>query len=188
MTESLPPTTPAAPTAGAGDKAPVSTGPKPLGASPMGARPGGRPSFGGPRSGPGGPRSGPGGRPTGPGGRGRRPPPRRKVCRFCVDKIDDINYKDVRLLAAFISERGKIVPRRISGVCAPHQRRLSDSIKQARNIALLPFAGSPTAPLAPTPGYPATGREYLMREPREPREPRAPREPRGAAPAPPPPS
>jgi small subunit ribosomal protein S18 len=65
---------------------------------------------------------------------------RKKVCRFCVDKIDDINYKDVRLLNAFISERGKIVPRRISGVCAAHQRRLSDAIKQARNIALVPFA------------------------------------------------
>lgn len=66
---------------------------------------------------------------------------RKKLCRFCVDKIDDINYKDVRLLGAFISERGKITPRRISGVCAPHQRRLSEAIKQARNIALLPFAG-----------------------------------------------
>ncbi len=67
---------------------------------------------------------------------------RKKMCRFCVDKIDDINYKDVKLLMAFISERGKIVPRRISGVCTPHQRRLSDAIKQARNIALLPFATS----------------------------------------------
>jgi small subunit ribosomal protein S18 len=66
---------------------------------------------------------------------------RKKICRFCVEKIDDINYKDMRLLNAFISERGKITPRRISGVCAPHQRSLSESIKQARNIALLPFAG-----------------------------------------------
>ncbi len=65
---------------------------------------------------------------------------RKKVCRFCVEKIDDINYKDTRLLNAFISERGKIVPRRISGVCAPHQRRLSEAIKQARSIALIPFA------------------------------------------------
>src|SRR6266403_2042201 len=65
---------------------------------------------------------------------------RKKVCRFCVEKIDDINYKDTRLLNAFISERGKIVPRRISGVCAPHQRRLSEASKQARNIALIPFA------------------------------------------------
>ena len=52
---------------------------------------------------------------------------RKKVCRFCVEKIDDINYKDVRLLLSFIAERGKITPRRISGVCAPHQRRLSGS-------------------------------------------------------------
>jgi small subunit ribosomal protein S18 len=65
---------------------------------------------------------------------------RKKVCRFCVDKVDDINYKDVRLLSSFISERGKITPRRISGVCTPHQKRLSEAIKQARNIALVPFA------------------------------------------------
>ena len=67
---------------------------------------------------------------------------RKKMCRFCVDKIDDINYKDVRMLQAFIAEKGKIVPRRISGVCAPHQRRLTDAILKARNIALLPFAAS----------------------------------------------
>jgi len=65
---------------------------------------------------------------------------RKKVCRFCVDKVDDINYKDSKLLSSFISERGKITPRRISGVCTPHQKRLSEAIKQARNIALLPFA------------------------------------------------
>jgi small subunit ribosomal protein S18 len=67
---------------------------------------------------------------------------RKKVCRFCVEKIDDINYKDVKLLGNFISERGKITPRRISGVCTPHQKRLSEAIKQARNIALLPFAAA----------------------------------------------
>jgi small subunit ribosomal protein S18 len=65
---------------------------------------------------------------------------RKKVCRFCVDKVDDINYKDSKLLISFISERGKITPRRISGVCTPHQKRLSEAIKQARNIALVPFA------------------------------------------------
>jgi small subunit ribosomal protein S18 len=65
---------------------------------------------------------------------------RKKVCRFCVDKVDDINYKDSKVLSSFISERGKITPRRISGVCTPHQKRLSEAIKQARNIALLPFA------------------------------------------------
>jgi small subunit ribosomal protein S18 len=65
---------------------------------------------------------------------------RKKVCRFCVDKVDDINYKDARLLNSFISERGKITPRRISGVCTPHQKRLSEAIKQARNIALVAFS------------------------------------------------
>ena len=67
---------------------------------------------------------------------------RRKMCRFCVEKIDHIDYKDVRLLNAFISERGRITPRRITGVCTPHQRRLSEAVKQARNIALLPFASA----------------------------------------------
>ena len=67
---------------------------------------------------------------------------RKKVCRFCVEKIDDINYKDMNLLHGFVAERGKIDPRRISGVCAPHQRRVTDAIKKARNIALLPFASS----------------------------------------------
>lgn len=92
----------------------------------------------GPASGPGaGPRQG--GRPGGPGGRGKffR---RKKVCKFCTEKIDNINYKDVRLLSQFVAESGKIVPRRLTGVCTPHQRRLSEAIKQARNIALLPFA------------------------------------------------
>ena len=64
---------------------------------------------------------------------------RKKVCRFCVEKVDDINYKEVKMLKAFITERGKIVPRRLSGVCAPHQKRLAEAIKQARNICLLPF-------------------------------------------------
>src|SRR5215210_742791 len=67
---------------------------------------------------------------------------RKKLCRFCVEKIDDINYKEVRMLNAFMSERGKITPRRISGVCAPHQKRLAEAIKQARNIALMPFASA----------------------------------------------
>lgn len=77
-----------------------------------------------------------------PGGRegGRKFFRRKKVCKFCTDKIDNINYKDVRLLSQFVAESGKIVPRRLTGVCTPHQRRLSEAIKQARNIALLPFA------------------------------------------------
>jgi small subunit ribosomal protein S18 len=66
---------------------------------------------------------------------------RKKVCKFCVEKIEAVNYKDVRLLAQFVAESGKITPRRLTGVCTPHQRRLSRAIKQARNIALLPFAG-----------------------------------------------
>src|SRR5258707_6231664 len=79
----------------------------------------------------------------GPGGRegGRKFFRRKKVCKFCVEKIDDINYKDVRLLQQFVAERGKIVPRRLTGVCTPHQRRLSAAIQRARNIALLPLAG-----------------------------------------------
>lgn len=80
----------------------------------------------------------------GPGGPGRDGGRkffrRKKVCKFCVEKIDDINYKEVRLLQQFVAERGKIVPRRLTGVCTPHQRRLTEAIKRARNIALLPFA------------------------------------------------
>ena len=64
---------------------------------------------------------------------------RRKVCKFCVDKIDDINYKDVKLLAPFVPERAKILPRRISGTCAMHQRKLQTAIKRARQIALIPY-------------------------------------------------
>ncbi len=64
---------------------------------------------------------------------------RKKVCRFCVEKVDYIDYKDFKGLGNFITERGKIVPRRLSGVCAPHQKRLCEAIKQARSIALLPF-------------------------------------------------
>ena len=89
--------------------------------------------------GPRGPR--PGGGPGGPREGGRKYFRRKKVCKFCVEKIESINYKDVRMLAQFVAESGKIVPRRLTGVCTPHQRRLSSAIKQARNIALLPFAG-----------------------------------------------
>jgi small subunit ribosomal protein S18 len=114
-------TTAAAPEAPAAPSAPAA---RPYGRGPGGRRPGG-----------------PGGR---PGGRGEGGPRkffrRKKVCKFCVEKIDSINYKDVRLLQQFVAERGKIVPRRLTGVCTPHQRRLTAAIKQARNIALLPFA------------------------------------------------
>lgn len=86
----------------------------------------------------GGPRSG--GRPAGGREGGRKFFRRKKVCKFCTEKIDNINYKDVRLLSQFVAESGKIVPRRLTGVCTPHQRRVTEAIKQARNIALLPFA------------------------------------------------
>src|SRR5436305_2036934 len=98
-----------------------------------------------PYAGPGGPRpprpagsGGPGGPGGGPGG--RKFFRRKKVCKFCTEKIDAISYRDVRLLQGFVAERGKIVPRRLTGVCTRHQRRLSLAIKQSRNIALLPFA------------------------------------------------
>jgi len=65
---------------------------------------------------------------------------RRKVCKFCADKIDYVDYKDVKLLSSFVPERGKVLPRRMFGTCAEHQRKLTLAIKRARNIALLPFA------------------------------------------------
>jgi len=65
---------------------------------------------------------------------------RRKVCKFCTEKIDVIDYKDVRLVSEFVAERGKILPRRLTGTCSTHQRALTEAIKRARNIALLPFA------------------------------------------------
>ncbi len=65
---------------------------------------------------------------------------RRKVCKFCEEAIDVIDYKDARLVGGFISERGKILPRRLTGTCSTHQRSLSLAIKRARNIALLPFS------------------------------------------------
>jgi len=104
-------------------------------ARPEGGRPerSGGPRFGGrPGGGPGGPRE---------GGGGRKFFRRKKVCKFCTERIEDINYKDYRLLGQFVAENGKIVPRRLTGVCSPHQHRLATAIKQARNIALLPFAG-----------------------------------------------
>lgn len=70
--------------------------------------------------------------------RGRRP--RRRICAFCVDKVDHIDYKDVFKLRKYITERGKILPRRISGNCAKHQRQVTLAIKRARHIALLPYS------------------------------------------------
>ncbi|HEY7913694.1 MAG TPA: 30S ribosomal protein S18 [Blastocatellia bacterium] len=73
-------------------------------------------------------------------GGGRRFVRARKSCKFCADRVDYIDYKDGRLLSSYIPERGKILPRRISGTCAPHQRMLASAIKRARNAAILPFA------------------------------------------------
>jgi small subunit ribosomal protein S18 len=73
----------------------------------------------------------------------RRPTPRRKVCRFCADKNLSVDYRDPNTLKFFLTERGKIIPRRISGNCAHHQRQISAAIKRARQIALVPYS-SPT--------------------------------------------
>ncbi len=67
---------------------------------------------------------------------------RRKVCKFCADTTMEINYKEIRTLKYFISERGKIIPRRITGTCSKHQRSLTRAIKRARTIALLPYVGN----------------------------------------------
>ncbi|MGH7262534.1 MAG: 30S ribosomal protein S18 [Candidatus Rokuibacteriota bacterium] len=66
---------------------------------------------------------------------------RRKVCKFCMDKVDMVDYKDMRRLRNFVTDRGKIIPRRISGSCARHQRQLTRAIRRARTMALLPYAG-----------------------------------------------
>src|SRR6266700_1939447 len=104
---------------------------------------------------------GPGG--AGPGGPGGRPRGKRqyfrkkKVCKFCVEKMDFIDYKRADILSQFVQERGKILPRRMTGVCSRHQRWLGVAIKRARNIALLPFAGSASGTQAPrvvVPGAP----------------------------------
>ena len=104
-----------------------------------GDRPGGGRGPGGP-GGPGG-RGGPGGGRGGPrrGGGGGRFGGRRKVCGFCVDKIGEVDYKDTPRLRRYVSERGKIEPRRKLGTCARHQRSLTVAIKRARHVALLPF-------------------------------------------------
>jgi small subunit ribosomal protein S18 len=90
-------------------------------------------------------RSGPGSGPGGGGGAGQQGGKkkffyrRKRVCKFCVEKIEYIDYKDLKMLQQFIPERGKILPRRISGTCALHQRKLQNAIKRARIAALLPF-------------------------------------------------
>jgi len=84
-------------------------------------------------------------RPRGGGGRGRGGG-RKKVCAFCVDKVDRVDYKDALKLRRYITERGKIEPRRKTGTCARHQRRLTIAIKRARHIALLPYTADHTFP------------------------------------------
>jgi len=105
--------------------------------------------HGGPRReggpGGGGPGGGPGGRPRGK----RQYFRKKKVCKFCVEKMDFIDYKRADILSQFVQERGKILPRRMTGVCARHQRWLGVAIKRARNIALLPFSGSAAGTQAP---------------------------------------
>ena len=128
-------------------------------AAPREAREGGHGGGGGGRreGGPGGGRreggpGGPGGPGGGPGGprRGKRQYFRKKkVCKFCVEKMDFIDYKRADILSQFVQERGKILPRRMTGVCSRHQRWLGEAIKRARNIALLPFAGSAAGTQAP---------------------------------------
>jgi small subunit ribosomal protein S18 len=124
--------------------------------------PGGAPRREGGHTGHGGGHGGPrreggpgGGGPGGPGGPGGRPRGKRqyfrkkKVCKFCVEKMDFIDYKRADILSQFVQERGKILPRRMTGVCARHQRWLGVAIKRARNIALMPFAGSAAGTQAP---------------------------------------
>ncbi len=116
--------------------------------APSGAprREGGSGGHGGPRreGGPGGP-GGPGSRPRGK----RQYFRKKKVCKFCVEKMDFIDYKRADILSQFVQERGKILPRRMTGVCSRHQRWLGVAIKRARNIALMPFAGSAAGTQAP---------------------------------------
>jgi small subunit ribosomal protein S18 len=94
----------------------------------------GRKSFGGGRG-----KSGSGTTQQGKDGQRRPMFRRRKVCKFCSDKIDDINYKDMKLLMPFVPERAKVLPRRISGTCALHQRKLRTAIMRARQLALIPY-------------------------------------------------
>lgn len=65
--------------------------------------------------------------------------PRKKVCNFCADKVEEIDYKDIDMLKKYVSDKGKILPRRVTGTCAKHQRKVTIAIKRARTIALLPF-------------------------------------------------
>jgi small subunit ribosomal protein S18 len=135
-------------------EAPRAEGGAPREGAPAGGQGHGHGGHSGPRregSREGGPRreGGPGGGPGGPRRGKRQYFRKKKVCKFCVEKIDLIDYKRADILSQFVQERGKILPRRMTGVCARHQRWLGVAIKRARNIALLPFAGSAAGSTAP---------------------------------------
>jgi small subunit ribosomal protein S18 len=153
---------------------------------------GGGHSGGGPGGGHGGPRREGGPGPGGPGGprRGKRQYFRKKkVCKFCVEKMDFIDYKRADILSQFVQERGKILPRRMTGVCSRHQRWLGVAIKRARNIALLPFAGSAAGTQQPRQYVPAgAAPAHATPPPPAAAAPVAPPTPPAAAPAPPEPS
>ena len=148
---------------------PPLSGPRPAGSGSPGFRPGGgRSGPGGGRSGPGGGRSGPGGGRSGPGGGARRGRPRyysrRKICGFCVDHIEYIDYKDIERFRRYVTDRWKIESRRKTGVCSKHQRALANAIKRARHLALIPFSpdhdGPPMRwPRESTPSYRGGGRD-----------------------------
>jgi len=143
-----------------GQEAPAAA-PRAEGAAPGGGHGGPSGGHGGPGGGHSGPRreggreggprreGGPGGGPGGPRRGKRQYFRKKKVCKFCVEKMDLIDYKRADILSQFVQERGKILPRRMTGVCARHQRWLGVAIKRARNIALLPFAGSAVGSTAP---------------------------------------
>jgi small subunit ribosomal protein S18 len=146
-TNSIPAAAPAAASTSEAPAGTPSTGERSGGSSFSGGERAPRPAgsgYQGQGGGQGGPRTG-GARPPRPGGPGGGPGGRKffrrkKVCKFTVEKIDHISYRDVRLLQGFISDRGKIIPRRLTGTSAPFQRKLTRAIKQARAIALLPYA------------------------------------------------
>jgi small subunit ribosomal protein S18 len=150
---------PAAPAAPAASPSPAAPRPSGEGHGGGGGRREGAPGGGGGGRREGGMGGGGGRREGGPGGPGGGPGgPRRgkrqyfrkkKVCKFCVEKMDLIDYKRADILSQFVQERGKILPRRMTGVCSRHQRWLGVAIKRARNIALLPFAGSAAGTQAP---------------------------------------
>jgi small subunit ribosomal protein S18 len=137
------PAAPPPPAAPASATPPAAPAPRHEGGPGAGPRREGGPGGGGRREG------GPGGGPGGPRRGKRQFFRKKKVCKFCVEKIDLIDYKRADILSQFVQERGKILPRRMTGVCARHQRWLGVAIKRARNIALLPFAGSAVGSTAP---------------------------------------